>query len=91
MIFFFLQQMNCMISYWPKSIYIWRFRVTAEPRFEAAVWRLAVHIPRTCEKPRKHAVYVFNANKSSILQFLASVHFQLSSQSEFALAINASF
>lgn len=44
----------CMInSHWPQSINIRRFCVTAEPWLKAAVRRLAVHIPRSCEKPKE--------------------------------------
>lgn len=40
-------------SHWPQSINIRRFCVTAEPWLEAAVWRLAVHVPCSSEKPKE--------------------------------------
>lgn len=40
-------------SHWPQSIHIRRFCVTAEPRLEGAVWRLAVHVPCSCENPEE--------------------------------------
>lgn len=40
-------------SHWPQSINIRRFWVTAEPWLKGAVWRLAIHVPRSCEKPKE--------------------------------------
>lgn len=47
-----LEKYYVINSHWPQSINIGRFCITAEPWFKAAVWRLTVHIPRSCEKPK---------------------------------------